>query len=129
MTIMLSWYGHDPVEIKSIHELEKWLDRLSQEGESSSAFTVSILAEEDKTCLALTVGRNESHIEYYDANSRPPADGCRGPWDSSEIISFLHDGELCEMEKRYFVPIKEARESARIYYLTRKKPDNVHWGY
>ena len=36
MTTIISWYGHEPVEIETIIELDKWLDLLSEEGTAST---------------------------------------------------------------------------------------------
>jgi hypothetical protein len=44
---------------------------------------------EDESSLMLTVGGEESHMGYYSAKEKPMIRGCRGPWDSDELISFF----------------------------------------
>jgi hypothetical protein len=128
MTTTVSWYGHEPVEIETISELDKCLDFLSEEARASMPFSVAISIDEEESSLMLTLGRQESHMEYYSAQETPMISGCRGPWDSDELIRFFLNGEYSEVKKRFFVPIEIARESARIYFLTRKRPQNVTWG-
>jgi hypothetical protein len=128
MSTMLFGYGHEPVEITTIDELERWLDVLSEEARVSMNFGVRIAIMEDESSLMLTVGGEESHMEYYAGKEKPMVRGCNGPWDSDELISFFLNGAYSEVKKRYFVPMEIARESARIYFLTGKRPQNVDWG-
>jgi hypothetical protein len=67
-------------------------------------------------------------VEFHSTDPRPNGFGSVGPWDDDEVIDFNFKGEITEMQRRYWVPISDAREALRLYFLTGDRPDNINWG-
>lgn len=126
MVPYITWDEVNRVEVTLLDELDQWLDRLMALGEQSYPFSVELQVN-DSTGIVLTVGRPESHLEFYDHHARPPAVGCHGPWEDDELIVFFHHGHYSELPRRFFVPVEEARAAVRSYFTTGKRPATIRW--
>lgn len=122
----LMWNGINHVTVHSVHDLDHFLDRLTIDAQDELPFTVELQMSPD-TGLSIVVGGEASHMEWFAETSRPPAVGCSGPWDSDDLIVFLHQGEYSELPKRFFIPHDQARDAMREYFQTGSRPRNVVW--
>lgn len=126
MVPYLMWDEDKRVEVTSLDELDQSLDRLMALGVQSDPFSVEFQVN-DSTCIVLTVGRPESHLEFYDAQARPPAVGCSGPWEDDDLIVFFHHGHYSELPRRFFVPVEDARAAVRSYFTIGNRPATIRW--
>ena len=121
------WDRDKRAEFHSLRELEYLVDQLTIQAEQDQMpIGIQIQLNSD-TSLLITVGCAESHVGFYSTTARPLAVVCRGPWDSDELIEVNFMGEPSTVEKRYCVPIGDAREAIRRYILTGMRPDNIRW--
>lgn len=127
----LMWGQEDHADISSVEELDRALDQLTIESERIGMPTGVQLQIDGGAAMSIVVGREESHVEFYSPTARPPAVGCRGPWqgeEGDELLVFNFGGEYTEIEKRYSVPVAQAREAIRIFFTTGLRPENIAWG-
>ncbi|MEZ4666592.1 MAG: Imm1 family immunity protein [Anaerolineae bacterium] len=122
----LEWNKDENSEVPTLEELNRLIGQLETEGRTSRAFTVTVRVN-DETGMTMVVGRQESHITFYDANARPPVRGCTGPWDDDQLIVYSYRGHYSEIPRRFCVPIADAREAMRIYFRTGQRPENLSW--
>ena len=126
MTPHLVWHENEHAEVHSVDELDLLIDQLTIQAQQTMPFSIE-LSVNNETGLLVVVGCEESHMEFYSAQSKPPILGCVGPWDDDELIVFSQRGHYSEMYKRYCVPITEARKALRQYFQTGMRPDNIMW--
>jgi len=122
----LRWDVNSRVVIRSLAELNRILDQISSEAAVDMPVTVELFVNSE-TGLSATFGREESHVEFYSATNKPPVVGCSGPWSDDVLISFLHQGEYTEIERRYCVPAADARKALEQYFQTGDRPTNIRW--
>jgi hypothetical protein len=120
----LQW--HERAEVHSLQQLDLLVDHLTTEANADAPFTVDLHAN-PRTGLLIVLGREESHVEFYSADSRPPIVTCRGSWEDDELIVFYYRGHHSELPKRAWIPIEDDRETLRRYFLTGKRPENIRW--
>jgi hypothetical protein len=122
------WDGDRRIEVRSLEELDQAVaEVLTQANHEGLPIAVQVAVNEE-TELLVTIGGEESHMEFYSAMGTPIAVGCRGPWESDEMIKFTHSGIPSEMKRRYFVPKLEALQALHEYFLYGTRPSNVQWG-
>jgi hypothetical protein len=122
----VSWGPGESTEVASVEELDRLLDDLSAKARSQGPFTVEISVN-DRTAISAVLGRDDSHLEFYSPDQGALVIGCRGPWDDDTLIPFTYMGSYSELPRRYFVPVKQAREALRRYFLTGVRPENIAW--
>ena len=122
----LVWHENESREIHSLEELDQLMHDLDHEGCESTPFSVSLQVNPE-TELYIVVGCEESHVEFYAADQSPLVVSCTGPWDDDVLIAFYYRGHYSEMPRRYCVPIADAKEAMRQYFLTGKRPQNLKW--
>jgi hypothetical protein len=122
----LEWDQDQYTEVRSLPELDHLINELSRKAQSKMPFSVE-LRMNPETSLSIVVGNEISHINFFSAKSSPPMVGCHGPWNDNELLEFLYRGEYSEIPRRFCVPIADAREAIRRYFLTGIRPDNVAW--
>lgn len=125
MTPYLLWDDKE-TRISSLEALDNLLDHLTVEAKQLMPFTVELHVNND-TGLLIVLGQTESPVEWYSAADRFPIMGAHGPWDDDNLLVFLHHGHYSELPKRFCVPIADAREALRQYFLTGVRPSNIHW--
>jgi hypothetical protein len=113
-------------EIISFSDLEILLDILTQKALATSPFSVELFMD-DETGFLMTVGANESHVEFYSKTEHPPVVACQGDFDSDELFDFLRQGEPSSVSKRSCVSREKAETAIRSYFLTKKRPNNIRW--
>jgi hypothetical protein len=128
MTAYILWDRNERTEFSSLEELEKLIDQLSAKAQETNVPLGVQVCVYENTGLLITVGREESHLEFYSASDRPRGVGSLGPWDNDELIEGNFMGERSEMARRYWVPMADAREALRRYFQTGVRPDNMNWG-
>lgn len=122
------WDGDKRVEVRSLNELDQAVaEVLTQANQEGIPIAIQVAVNKE-TELLVTIGGQESHMEFYSATGTPIAIGCRGPWESDEMIKFTHSGVPSEMKRRYFVPNLEALQALREYFLYGTRPSNIQWG-
>lgn len=127
MNPCLTWDENEQCIVHSVSELDQMIEKLTAKAkEENMPFTVELQVDPE-TALVIVVGREESHVAFYSTASRPPIVTSIGPWDEDEQIVFTHRGHWSSMDKRFWVPIAEAREAMRSYFLTGRRPDNITW--
>lgn len=115
----ITWDESEKSEIHSLEELDKLLDSLHKHAsKTANIFSVEFFNSEN-TGLLITIGANESHVEYYTKNGRPPIVSCKEDNDNPELHLFLHHGEPSSVNKTSCVSIKDARNAIREYYQKR----------
>lgn len=129
MQLHIEWDEDQREIVRSVEELDAWLDRLTQAAEvAAELFTVELHTPDDQV-LALIVGGEESQVAFYSAAHNPPYLSSLGPWEDDEPIEFAHRGQYSSLPRRFFVPIAEARESMRRFFQARTLPDNICWNW
>ncbi len=127
-TFLLSWGKNEKMIISSISQLNGQIDLLLS-GISKSILPIAIeLSKNGEMSLLITIGAEQSHVEFFDKNGSPLVVGCLGPVDSSELIEYSFFDEPTEMEIRYCVPISSALEAIREFFLLGRRPTNIKWG-
>jgi hypothetical protein len=124
----LLWGDKQRAEFDSLVQLEELIDQLTLKAAANKlpiAVQVCLNAE---TGLLITVGSEVSHVEFASPSGHPRGVGSRGPWDDDELIEADFMGQISELPRRYWVPIADAREALRRFYLTGARPDNITWG-
>jgi hypothetical protein len=122
----LEWDENQQADVHSLDELERLIDELSLQAQGELPFSVELYGNVD-TCLSILVGGEVSHLEFFSAKSRPPVVVSSGPWSDDEFVVCTHRGHYSEMPKKYCIPVADAREALRRYFLTGERPDNVAW--
>jgi len=124
----LTWDINKSAKVRSLAELRQWIKLLTQKAaEEKKAFSVQ-LHKTNETGILFTVGLDICHLEYFSKKGTPIVVGCRGPWASDEVVTFIHGDEPSELEKRYFVPMEDAFQAIEYYYAFEEKPNNIQWG-
>ena len=126
ITAELTWDDDDHASVKSVEELDELLDHLPFTVRADLPFTVECQVN-DETCLMITLGGNESHVEFYSMTERPPIAVCLGPWNDGTFVPFYRRWRYSEVERQFFVPLADAREALRRYVRTGERPDNIAW--
>jgi hypothetical protein len=121
-TPYLLWHNGKQ-EVNSLAELDALLDALAT---TSQDFSVELCVN-NLTALSITVGSNESHVEFYSEIEHPPVSICKGNRNADGRYLFLHQGEPSSVWKRDCVPIEMARAAMREYFLTKARPNNIPW--
>jgi len=124
-TPYLAW-GESMLEIHSPEELDQVINQLIEQGQKKMPLSVQLVANEE-SALLITVGSQESHVEFYSITEPVLVVGCKGPWDDNSLVAFTHGGEYSEIERRYCVPFASAREALNQYFLTGQRPNNIQW--
>jgi hypothetical protein len=127
MTAYILWDLNKRDEFSSLQELEQLIEQVTTQAKQTSMPIGVQIQFSPETGLLITVGREESHVEFSTANQRPLVAVCRGPWDSDETIEIDFMAEPSTIEKRYCVPILDAREAVRQCYQTGARPSNISW--
>lgn len=123
----LIWSVNKRAEVHSLEELDKIIDKLSNEAKRKMPFTVQLCFSE-RNGLLITLGLNVSHLEFFSESGTPIGVYSFSPWDKKDLITVLHGDEPVELERKYFVPIDEARKALRFYFKTGERPENIRWG-
>ena len=130
MTAYFEWDLDQRADTSSIQELDRILDQLTLQATNNRLpFSVDLMGDSG-ACLSIVVGDNISPVNFYSPTGHPLVVGCSGPWKEKEgdkVFVFLHRGSYSEIEKRYTVPIADAREAMRRFFITGQQPDNIHW--
>ena len=127
MTPYLLWDRDERANFESLNELEGLIDELSAKALKENVPLGVQVCVNSTSGLLVTVGKEESHMEFYSETDRPRGVGSHGPWDDDTLIEGNFMGERSEMARRYWVPIADAREALRRYFLTGARPDNINW--
>lgn len=125
--VFLLWQEQE-IEIDSLKELDEWLDKLTLVAQRSFPFTVGVYFH-DHNAILFVLGLEVSHLEHFSNNESPVGIGCYYKWPQYEEFTFYHRGEISEMGNENFVPVDLAREAVREFYLTRKRPTIIKWGF
>lgn len=123
----LLWGDDERAEFDSLPQLEELIDQLTSKAaaqKTSLAVQVCINAE---TGLLISVGSEASHMEFTSPTGRPRGVASRGPWDDDRLVEMDFMGQISELPRRYWVPIADAREALRRFYLTGTRPNNIAW--
>lgn len=124
----LLWGDNKRAEFRSLAQLEELIGQLSFDAATCGMPLGVQVCLNAETALLITVGSEESHLEFYSAAGHPRGVGSRGPWDDDKLIEADFMGQTSELPRRYWVPITDAREALRRFYLTGARPDNITWG-
>ncbi len=122
----LVWDMGQRSEVQSEEQLTHLIEQVVLEAQNDMPFTVEIRVSKD-TGLSMVVGLNESHMEFYSESEGPLVVGCKGPWNTDELIAFLHWGEYTEMPRKFWVPFSSAKVAFFEYFRTGKRPNNIQW--
>lgn len=126
MIPLVRWGENNEIEIHTVQALEQLIDNLTVIAKASMPFSIELSVGQG-TSMAVVIGREECHIEFYSSHDSLPVVGCTGPWDEDDIIAFSHHGHYSELPKRYWIPSTDAREALRQYFLTGTRPSNLKW--
>ena len=126
ITPLLVWDMGQRAEVQSEDQLANLIEQVVLKAQNDIPFTIEMRVSEN-TGLSMVVGLDESHMEFYSENEGPLVVGCKGPWDTDELIAFLHWGERSELPRRYWVPFASARAAFFEYFRTGKRPSNIQW--
>jgi hypothetical protein len=122
------WDANNQKQFGSLEELEREIDKIEEQSRLDKIpIGVEVSATPD-TALMITLGSDASHLEFYGANQSPLLSSSIGPWDDDTLIEGMYLGDvITQMEKRYCVPLHEARAALRMYVTTKVRPSNIRW--
>lgn len=126
VTPRLEWREDQFAHVKSLEDLDRLIDGLSEEAATGLPFSIELSMNSD-TALSIVIGTEISHMNFFSMISVPHVVGCRGPWNDDELLVFLYRNEYSEMPRKYCVPVEDAREALRQYFVTGVRPQNVVW--
>ena len=84
MTPYLLWDENMRVAIHSLQELDQVIDQLVIQAQQKQPLSAQLAVNAER-CLLITIGCEESHLEFYSKNAPTLASGCRGPWDDNTL--------------------------------------------
>lgn len=131
MSGYLIWDADRRSEVSTVEEMDLILDRLTSEAKRVGMPIGVQLELGSGSAMTIGVGGEESHVEFLSPSDGPMVVGCRGPWqgkEGDEIVRFSFGGEYSEIQKRYTVPIAQAREALREFMRTNLRPNSIPWG-
>lgn len=126
VTPRLEWGEGQLAHVNSLEDLDRLIDKLSQEAATGLPFSIELSMNSD-TALSIVIGNKISHMNFFSMTSVPHVVGCRGLWNDDELFVFLYGNEYSEMPRKYCVPVEVALEALRQYFLTGVRPQNVVW--
>lgn len=128
MSVYLEWDEHQCAEVSSVEELDRLLDQLTLQARNEQPFSVDLVADAG-TALSIVVGDVIAPVNFYSPTGHPLVVGCSYPWeeDGDQLFVFFARGSYSETEKRYTIPIADAREAMRRFLVTGQRPDNITW--
>lgn len=125
-TPYLMWDENRRIDIQAQQDLDLVIDQLLMQTHRDIPLSVQLSVNLDSSLL-ITVGGEESHVEFYSKSAPTLVVGCRGPWNDDSLVAFTHGGEYSEIERRYCVPFAQARAALHQYFQTGQRPDNIEW--
>ncbi len=129
MNASLEWDRNQRATVSSVQELDCLLDQLTREAAHSYPFSVDLILDSGDA-LSMVIGESITPVQFYSLTGHPLVVGCSGPWEGEEgdqLFVFDHRGSYSEIEKRYTIPIADAREATRRFLATGERPHNVTW--
>ncbi|HTK05722.1 MAG TPA: Imm1 family immunity protein [Ktedonobacteraceae bacterium] len=128
MSTYLEWDKDQRAEASSVEELDRLLDQLTLQATNERPFSVDLVADA-VPALSIVVGDVITPVNFYSPTSHPLVVGCLGRWeeDGDQVFVFDARGSYSEIEKRYTIPIADAREAMRRFLATGQRPDNIVW--
>ena len=120
--------GEPPRELGDLAELDALLDRVSSEAPEGRPTGVHLFSPEG-ACLTLALGSEESVLGFIDASCEPPYFASKGEVEDVEpLFTFYVCSEHhTEVPRRNVVSTGAAREAAREFFRTGRRPENVAW--
>jgi hypothetical protein len=115
--------------VESVKELDKILDRLTADAEQGKPFIVELVADNGNV-MGIGIGRPQSVLGFMEASFQPPYYASRNREFSNaddEVIVFYYGGHWTEFPIKSAIPIQDAREAFRRFFVTGALPDNIEW--
>jgi hypothetical protein len=114
--------------VQSLADLNEILAHIEKEVRGGYRVIVELFAE-NGTSLGIGVGAPQSTLQVNMSSPNPPYYESRGdgsaPPPSEQIFYF--QGHPLETPAEALISPKAAREAARIFFETGRRPDNVSW--
>ena len=126
MQPFLIWEEDRRIAITSVAMLDAIVDELDASARAAMPITIELYHDEEQMLL-IVVGQETSYVQFYSTAYHPHLWTCRGEWNDDEHIEFLYRGHHSGIDKRYTVPIAEAREALRRFFIAGVRPDNIQW--
>ena len=129
MTAYLEWDRNQRTNAFSVQELDRILDQLTLQATNELPFSVDLVLDSGDA-LSIVVGDIITPVNFYSSAGHPLVVGCSGFWEGEEgdqEFVFDHRGSYSEIEKRYTIPIANAREAMRRFFATARRPDGIPW--
>lgn len=113
----------DYLEVSNVAELDTELDRLAELNRGKPVI-VEIINEKGDS-LSIGLGGNESLLHLVSSNG--PYWVSTGNARAKGTAVFYLDGQWTEIRRKQLVPIAEAREAVRHWYLTGSLSPALRW--
>jgi hypothetical protein len=125
MATTLEWENHE-VPVGSVDELDRLLDRLTEEARAGEPFIVT-LGRDDDSSLSIGLGRPLSVASYISPGLGPPHFLSRGNGTHDGPIEFVFSGEITEYPPESAVPADTARRALRVFFETGELSPELDW--
>ena len=125
MATTLEWGEHE-VPVGSVEELDRLLDRLTDEALAGEPFIVT-LGRDDESSLSIGLGRPRSVASYISPGLGPPHLLSRGDGAHDGPLEFVFSGEITEYPPGSAVPADAARRALRVYFETGALSPELDW--
>lgn len=122
----LSWGDDEKAPIRSVQELDERLDALDRQAEASQPF-IAELVRPDGAVLSLGVGREYSVLNYSASPDPPYYTSHSADGGEAATVVFYYYGHESEFPGDAAVPMSDAREAARRFFVDGQRPDNLDW--
>jgi len=123
----LEWGETNARDVESITDLDVALDTLAVEMRAEPAMVELFAA--DSSSLSIGLGRPWSVISYIGPTGDPPYfhSVAVDPVTEEDPVVFLFRGQYSDFPPQSCVLTDVAREAARLFFRTGKRPTNVTW--
>lgn len=112
------------IDIESLPELDKTLDRLIAESKEPTLVSVLNLK---KDSLAIGVGHKETILSFVKGDGDPPYYISLGNPNLEGIIAFNYGGQESEFPAKYLIPMEKGREAVKHFLASGKLDHTVNW--
>lgn len=122
----LRWGHMDQVHtavIENSRELNDYLDDINDKFRDEYV----LISSSEGSQLGIGLGRDLSVLTFDETDAEGPYFVSIGKYKSDAPISFSLEDEDTEFSIDNAVEIEDAREAARLYVETGKRPDNIKW--
>lgn len=120
------WGESNEAHVLSVSALDRLLDELTGQAEQDKPFIVELVADNGAT-LSIGLGQPLSVMNFVPASLDPPYMQSANANAGADELAFYYKGDYSEFPPESGIPVDQAREGLRRFFVTGELPDNITW--